>query len=186
MEEYYIGLGLLIIPLIVVIIQISTNWRYERKKQYSNLLLILYELKFFIMRCETYLDFGKKGQIPFNRFTINNKLNYLEPLQIFNLNSSNSISLMYKRAQETEEAFNNMNEEKIVKQKNGKVAFSEQYIRFLNFIRYYLERDNYGRFNFISREVMGLSNSYLIFKKELRPYTKDYIDKKLKELSLNG
>ena len=57
----------------------------ERKKQYSNLLLTLQDIKRFIGKCELYLDWDNKRGVPFDKIILNDKINYFEPIQAFGL-----------------------------------------------------------------------------------------------------
>jgi len=96
-------IGALIAIIGSVLINIYLQHRekiIERKRQYSNLILTLYDLQLFITRCESYLSFRNNEKVSFNKIIINEKINYLEPSQLFDLNPDiyNSIQKIYKVA----------------------------------------------------------------------------------------
>jgi len=190
--------GALIGAFIAIFGSISLNYylttKNERKRQYSNLLLVLHDIQLFIARCETYLTFRNKSIVSFNNVVINDRLNYLQSSQVFNLNPEvyNSIQKIYNVAQvvkynlENSEALttevNKQNKKEIHTQEN---VISGRYFRAIAFVEHWLE-DVYRKFNFITKEIKNLSNeyNYLSFPDTIEGYTKDYVEKKIKEFNL--
>src|SRR3989344_5383998 len=187
-------IGALIVGIIAIFVPISLNYlttRTERKRQYSNLLLVLHDLQLFIARCETYLTFKNVRKVSFNSVVINDRLNYIEASQVFDLNPEvyNSIQKIYNVAQvvkynlEHSEAVTTI----VKKQKNEEIhtqdnVISDRYFRALAFVEHFL-KDIYKNFNSIVNEVESLSKKYkyLTFPKTIKPYTKDYVNQKIKD-----
>ena len=187
-----------IIPLILIGIPLIWNHYKEkgneRRKQYSNLLFILHELRYFIERYETYLDFKKDNCISFNTIAFGQGLNYMEPSHAFNLNPQVYIDVqkIYKIAQEimyilehseaVTTTVKKKNNEEIHTQDN---VLSGRYYRVVAFVEHYL-LDSYNRFNSVFRQIKRLSDRYNYdFPRTLKPFSECYIDAKKEKYGLN-
>ncbi len=166
----------------------------ERKKQYSNLLLVLWDLKFFVARCENYLNSNNKQMVSFTHLFINDKIDYIAPSQVFDLNPKvyGSIQAMYNIAQVIK--YNLGHSEAvttIVKKSKGKEihtqdnVISGRYHYAMGHVQFRL-KGIYRDFNFIAKEIKNLSkkHGYLSFPGTITFYKEDYVKEKIKEYGL--
>ena len=167
----------------------------ERKKQYSNLLLTLQDIKRFIGKCELYLDWDNKRGVPFDKIILNDKINYFEPIQAFGLRNDvyTSIDHVYSVARVISYSFR-LSEvlETHVKKKKGKEVHTQRNIvsgkhrETIHLVKFYL-RDIYGDYNIIAKAVERLSKKYKYLRKfdNINLYKKDYVEQKNKEYGLD-
>ena len=175
----------------------------ERKRLYSNLILTLYDLQLFITRCEGYLSSKKESFVSFNKIIINEKLNYIEPSQLFDLRPEvyNSIQKIYNVANiirtnieksEVTQSFrlkknkdflrkNIYISEEDLKKQNDTINIDIQdsiicrrYWNALSFVEGYL-LDIYKNFNFAAIEIKKIKEKYhyLRFPKDIKLYSMD-------------
>lgn len=193
-----IGALIAIIGAVLINLYLRNQERIsEQKREFSNLLLVLHDIQLFITRCETYLGFRNKSTVSFNKIVLNDRLNYIESSQTFNLNPEvyNSIQKIYNVANVIK---NNIEKSEVVeihkkkdKDKNEVLVqrsiISDRYWNAVSFAEHYLE-DIYANFNFIAKEIKKISKEYkhLSFPNTIKLYTRDYIKQKIKEYNLKS
>lgn len=186
----------------------------DKKRQYIYLLLTLHDLQLFITRCEAYLNFKNEEIISLNKITISNTNNYIQALQVFDLNPEvhNSIEKMYKIANIIKEHMDRSEVKQVFKQKRYKEKIKSslnldkddfalqdriiyvdvedsilcnRYNVAISFIRHYLEQ-LYEKFNFVANEIRNLSkiDKSLRFPKTIKFYSKDYVEVKITDFKL--
>ena len=183
-----------------ILVNLYINYRTkirEQKRQYSNLLLILSELQLFINRCEGYLNFIREGKVSFNKIVFNNRVSYVAPSQVFDLNSQvyDKIQKIYNIAEVIKYNLDKSEVLETTKYKTKKEDVEAIYIQNsiicnrygsgLNFIKHYLE-DIYHNFNYVAVEIFKLSKKYkhLNFPKNIQIYSLDYVKEKVKKYDL--
>lgn len=167
----------------------------ERKRQYSNLLLVLQDINAFISRCESYLIIKNEGRVSFTNVVINDKIDYMGSSQVFDLNPLvyGSIQRLYNIAQVIRYNFEHSEVVTTIVEKSENKethtqdnVLSGRYHQTLTLVQYFL-RDVYKEFNFVAKEVRNLPKEYgyLSFPKSIEFYKKDYVEQKIKEYGLD-
>jgi hypothetical protein len=182
--------------LLVNVILVYRKDVAERKKQYSNLLLSLQDMRRFISKCELYLESANKGIIPFDKILFNDKINYIDSSQVFDLKPEiytsieqiysiiNIISYNFKLSEVLEVHVEKKKNEDIHHQSN---VISNKHWDTLNLIRYYLT-DVYHKFNIILTGVKKLQRKYkyLKFSGDTNLYKKNYVIKNTNDFNLKN